>query len=95
MDEQILHEIEQIIGYTFTDREILIKSLCHSSSVDHRLLSNERLEFIGDSILALIICQHLFERFNSYLEGDLTKMKSMLVSRRICSKVAKNLGLMC
>jgi ribonuclease-3 len=93
MDEQILHEIEQIIGYTFTDRDILIKSFCHSSSVDHRLLSNERLEFIGDSILALIICQHLFERFTSYLEGDLTKMKSMLVSRKICSKVAKNLGL--
>ena len=93
MDEQVLQELEQIIGYTFTDREILMLSLCHSSSVDHRLLSNERLEFIGDSILALIICQHLFERFNSYLEGDLTKMKSMLVSRRTCAKVAKNLGL--
>jgi ribonuclease-3 len=93
MDEQVLQELEQIIGYTFTDREILMLSLCHSSSVDHRLLSNERLEFIGDSILALIICQRLFERFNSYLEGDLTKMKSMLVSRRTCAKVAKNLGL--
>jgi ribonuclease-3 len=67
--------------------------LTHSSSVDNRLLSNERLEFLGDSVLAVVICQTLFERFPAYLEGDLTKIKSMLVSRRSCARVAKQLGL--
>ena len=93
MDEQFLAEIEGTIGYSFSDRSILMLSLCHSSGVDNRLQSNERLEFLGDSILALVICQHLFERHPGYLEGDLTKMKSMLVSRRICARVAKKIGL--
>jgi len=56
-------------------------------------LSNERLEFLGDSILAVVICQILFERFPGYLEGDLTKIKSMLVSRSTCAQVAGQLGL--
>ncbi|MHC4122193.1 MAG: ribonuclease III, partial [Planctomycetota bacterium] len=50
-------------------------------------------EFLGDSILALVICHALFEKFESYLEGDLTKIKSTLVSRRTCAKVAKQLNL--
>ena len=46
-----------------------------------------------DSVLAIVVCQTLFERFPSYLEGDLTKVKSMLVSRRTCARIAKELGL--
>jgi len=93
MDEEALQQIEQIIGYTFSNRNFLAKAFAHSSSVDNRLLSNERLEFLGDSVLAAIICQVLFERFPAYLEGDLTKIKSMLVSRRNCARVSKELGL--
>jgi ribonuclease-3 len=93
MDEEVLQQIEQIIGYKFHDRGLLPKAFCHSSGVDNRLLSNERLEFLGDSILAVVICQTIFERFPSYLEGDLTKLKSMLVSRRTCARVVKQLGL--
>jgi len=93
MDEEALQQIEQIIGYKFKNRDLLANALTHSSGVDNRLLSNERLEFLGDSVLAIVICQALFERFPSYLEGDLTKMKSMLVARRTCAKVAKQLGL--
>lgn len=93
MDEEALQQIEQIIGYTFSNRNFLSKAFAHSSSVDNRLLSNERLEFLGDSVLAAIICQVLFERFPAYLEGDLTKIKSMLVSRRNCARVTKELGL--
>ena len=93
MDEEVLQQIEQIIGYRFSDRKLLGRAFTHSSAVDNRLSSNERLEFIGDSILALVICQAIFDRFPSYLEGDLTKMKSMLVSRRSGAMVAKQLGL--
>jgi len=93
MDEEVLQQIEQIAGYEFSNRNLLTKALTHSSSVESRLLSNERLEFLGDSVLAAIICQSLFERFPAYLEGDLTKVKSMLVSRRSCARVAKQLGL--
>lgn len=93
MDEEILRQIEQIIDYKFSDKNLLVKAFTHSSAVDDRLLSNERLEFLGDAVLALVICQALFERFTSYLEGDLTKVKSMLVSRGTCARIAKQLGL--
>ena len=93
MDKEKLQQIEQMIGYEFSDRTLLAKAFTHSSTVENRFLSNERLEFFGDSILALVICQTIFERFPDHLEGDLTKLKSMLVSRKTCSKIAKQLGL--
>ncbi len=93
MDEATERQIERIIDYKFTDKSLLARAFTHSSAVDNRLLSNERLEFLGDAVLALVICQALFERFTSYLEGDLTKVKSMLVSRGTCARIAKQLGL--
>ncbi len=93
MEQEGLQQIEQIIGYTFSDRELLAKAFTHSSAVDNRSSSNERLEFLGDSVLALVICRALFDRSPGYLEGELTKMKSMLVSRRTCARVARHLGL--
>jgi ribonuclease-3 len=93
MDKETLQKIEQTIGYEFSDKKLLAKAFTHSSAVDNRVLSNERLEFLGDSILAVVICQTLFERFPNYLEGDLTKIKSMIVSRGTCSKVSRKLGL--
>jgi len=93
MDEDILQEIEQIIGYEFSDKNLIIKALTHSSAVDNRLLSNERLEFLGDSVLAVAICQALFDNFTHYLEGDLTKIKSKLVSRETCARICRQLGL--
>ena len=93
MDEEILRQIEQIIGYEFSDKNLLVKAFTHSSAVDGRLLSNERLEFLGDSILAVVICQALFENFTDYLEGDLTKIKSRLVSRETCAQISGQLGL--
>ena len=93
MDEEALQQIEQITGYKFSNRELLSKAFTHSSAVDNRLFSNERLEFLGDAVLAVVICQILFERFPGYLEGDLTNIKSMLVSRRSCAQVARGLNL--
>ena len=93
MDEETQQQIEQITGYKFSNRNLLTRAFTHSSAADDRFLSNERLEFFGDSILAVVICQILFERFPGYLEGDLTKIKSMLVSRDTCAEVAGQLGL--
>ena len=93
MNEETLRQIEQIIGYEFSNRDLLHKAFTHSSAVDNRLFSNERQEFLGDSILGMVICQNLFEQFPDYLEGDLTQIKSMLVSRRACAKIIKQLGL--
>ena len=93
MGEKTLQQIEQVIGYKFSNRRLLQKAILHSSATENRLLSNERLEFLGDSVLAVVICRILFERFPSYLEGELTKIKSMLVSRRTCARVCKELAL--
>jgi len=93
MDEDILRQIEQIIGYEFSDKNLLVKAFTHSSAVDNRLLSNERLEFLGDSVLAVVICRALFDNFTNYLEGDLTKIKSKLVSRETCAQISGQLGL--
>jgi ribonuclease-3 len=93
MDEEILQKIEQITGYQFSDKSIVVQAFTHSSAVDDRLQSNERLEFLGDAVLALVICQALFERFPEYLEGDLTKIKSKLVSRETCAQISGQLGL--
>ena len=93
MQNEILQQIEQIINYNFSDKKLLSEALTHSSAVDHRAFSNERMEFLGDSVLSLVICQILYERFPDYLEGDLTKIKSMLVSRRTCAKIVKDLKL--
>ena len=93
MEEEARLRIEQILGYKFHDEELLDQSLTHASAVDNRLLSNERLEFLGDSVLAIVVCQALFEAFPDYLEGDLTKIKSMLVSRGTCARVSRKLGL--
>jgi len=93
MDKELLIQFEQVLGYKVTDTRLLSQALTHSSGVDNRLESNERLEFLGDAVLSIIICQTLYQRFPEYLEGELTKIKSLLVSRRSCAKIAKRLTL--
>jgi ribonuclease-3 len=93
MNQDVLQQIEQILEYKFSDKNRLIEALSHSSAVDNRLLSNERLEFLGDAVLAVVICQALFDNFKDYLEGDLTKIKSKLVSRETCAAISGQLGL--
>ena len=93
MNEDTLHQIEQILEHQFANGALLKRAFTHSSAVDNRLDSNERLEFLGDAILSTVICETLFDMFRDYAEGELTKMKSMLVSRMTCARVARRLGL--
>lgn len=92
-DPDILESCENRIGYRFRDRALLRRCLTHSSSAETRLDSNERLEFLGDAVLGLIICEHLFQLFPDQREGQLTQMKSWLVSRQTCARVARALNL--
>lgn len=84
---------ESRIGYRFTNRKLLLSALTHASGAQHRLASNERLEFLGDAILGSIVCEMLFRQFPKLLEGSLTKIKSVVVSRQTCAKVTERLGL--
>jgi ribonuclease-3 len=81
------------IGYTFNDPSILRTALTHSSGADVPELSNERMEFLGDSVLGHVICEYLFRSFSKMLEGEMTKIKSAVVSRSTCHKVALEIGL--
>lgn len=89
----ILAKAEQILGYKFTNPSMLRTALTHSSVANSRVESNERLEFLGDSVLGLVVCTELYHRFCTWLEGDLTKVKSVVVSRRVCAEIADTVGL--
>jgi ribonuclease-3 len=88
-----LARCQEIIEYQFEDESLLLSALTHASGAAHRLASNERLEFLGDAVLGLTVCQWLYEDYPEYNEGDLTKIKSSVVSRRSCGRVACALGL--
>lgn len=84
---------EQILQYTFKNPDLLAESLTHASIANTRLVSNERMEFLGDSVLDLVVCEALYLRFPEYLEGDLTKIKSAVVSRKTCAEISNETGL--
>jgi len=84
---------EKLLGHEFVNPQLLKEALTHASIADNRLQSNERMEFLGDAVLDLIICEALYQRFPEYQEGDLTKVKSAVVSRRTCAEVANETGL--
>jgi ribonuclease-3 len=82
--------LEAKLGYTFRDRTLLANALRHRS---HREQSNERLEFLGDAVLGLVANEELYHRFPDRSEGDLTKMKSLLVCGARLSEVATEVDL--
>ncbi len=91
--DAVLDACQQRMGYRFRDVGLLKSALRHASSADHRRDSNERMEFLGDAVLGLVICEALYERLPQALEGELTKIKSAVVSRRTCARVAAALRL--
>jgi ribonuclease-3 len=91
MDNDWTDAAESITGYKFTDPALLEQALSHSSAVDDRSESNERLEFLGDSVLGFVVCCVTYERFPDFEEGDMTKVKSLVVSRKTCSEIADSL----
>src|SRR5215475_7502505 len=91
--QALLQGCEERIGYTFQDKRLLQAALTHASGAEHRLASNERLEFLGDAILGAVVCELLYRQYPQYLEGDLTRIKSIVVSRQTCAKISEGLGM--
>ena len=92
-----MEELEQKLGYQFRDRALLSEALNHSSYAnEHRALgeqSNERLEFLGDSVLGFVTAEFLFELHRDLPEGDLTRQRAALVCEQSLYEVAKMLDL--
>ena len=92
-----LKALEKRIGYEFRDPKLLIKALKHRSYVyanqEHGIDSNERLEYLGDAVLDILVAEHLFKKFRDKREGDLTQMKSLVVSRTVLSRKARSIDL--
>jgi ribonuclease III len=93
LQQLLLKQCEFCLGYVFRDKSALLSALTHASSAEHRLASNERLEFLGDAILGMVVCELLYQTFPDYSEGDLTRVKSSVVSRQTCARISTRLGL--
>src|ERR1700704_7090361 len=92
-ETEILEECQNAIGYRFQRVELLRAALTHTSGANTRAASNERMEFLGDSILGMVCCEQLYTRYPDYQEGDMTKVKSVVVSRRTCALISRQLRL--
>ncbi|MEM6562330.1 MAG: ribonuclease III, partial [Planctomycetota bacterium] len=93
MDEALRRKAEETLGYVFSNPDLLEESLTHASIADDRLDSNERMEFLGDSVLDLVVCEDLFRQYPNYFEGEMTRIKSVIVSRKTCAEIARELKL--
>ncbi len=90
--------LEKRIGHVFRDRELLAEALTHTSYANEHggrksVRCNERLEFLGDSVLSLVVSDFLFRRFPDSPEGELTRMRSELVNEKACAEYAAALEL--
>ena len=93
MEHITLEKCQDLIEYRFKDLDLLSLALTHASTSPTRLESNERMEFLGDAVLGLVVCHWLYENHPDLLEGEMTKIKSLVVSRHICAIVADELGI--
>jgi len=93
VDQDTLENCQKIIGYKFADPALLAQALTHASVAPTRTASNKRLEFLGDAVLGLVVCHELYETHRDMLEGDMTKIKSAVVSGQTCARIAEKLGI--
>lgn len=92
-------ELENNISYKFSDTSILENALTHASySNEYKtkglsISSNERLEFLGDAVLEIVISEYLYDNFKSFGEGKLTRMRQQLVCEKTLARIASSIGL--
>ena len=93
----MIKDLETAIGYRFHNISLLQNALTHSSYANERwhnsLLSNERLEFLGDSVLGMLVAEYLFRSFPDRPEGELTRMRADMVCEKTLAAVANRIGL--
>ena len=91
-----IEELEERIGYDFKDPNLLLTALTHSSYANesrNTISDNERLEFLGDAVLGMVIADYLYEMFGKYKEGDLTKIRASIVSEGSLAEIARSIEL--
>jgi len=91
-----MDELQKKLNYRFKNRDLLVSALTHKSYNEggkNRGADNERLEFLGDSVIGMVITDHIYRRCRDNNEGDLAKMRAHLVSSNLLFKVAKTIGL--
>ncbi len=89
----MIEQAQAVLDYQFHNQALLSEALTHASSAGDRRESNERMEFLGDAILGFVVCEYLCSQFPELLEGDLTKIKSAVVSRNVCARVSRSMNL--
>ncbi len=93
----MIKDLEEAIGYRFKNIQLLQKALAHSSYANERwhnsLLSNERLEFLGDSVLGMLVADYLYRSFPDRPEGELTRMRADMVCEHTLASAANRIGL--
>ena len=93
MDPAALDHCQQILDYRFSDLGLLELALTHASVAPTRMSSNERLEFLGDAVLGMVVCDELFRHSHQMLEGEMTKIKSSVVSRTTCASMIEQMNI--
>lgn len=92
-DEKQLDALEITLGHRFERRDLLVEALTHASAAGRFEADNQRLEFLGDRVLGLVVAEALIERFPAETEGRLAPRLNALVRRETCAEVAAALGL--
>ncbi|MBN1281294.1 MAG: hypothetical protein JXA00_06560 [Candidatus Thermoplasmatota archaeon] len=91
-----LHQLEEHLGYTFNNKHLLTTALTHKTYAFEAatpLEYNERLEFLGDSILSFVIAEHLYQSNQFFSEGELTRRRAQIVNNNLLADVAQRLDL--
>ena len=91
-----VNQFEKVLGYKFVNKNLLKEALTHSSFSNENgqdLLNNERMEFLGDAVLEIMISHYLFKRFNTYPEGKLTRLRSKVVCEDVLYEISTQLKL--
>ncbi|MBO8140151.1 MAG: ribonuclease III [Thermosipho sp. (in: Bacteria)] len=94
-----IKNLEKIIGYEFNSKKLLLTALSHTSYVNeqkrknNKVQSYERLEFLGDAVVELLVCTRLYENYNNLSEGTMAQIKAAVASEDILSEIAKKLDL--
>lgn len=92
--KQAIRELTEQLGFDPVNYELFIEAITHSSFAnENNLPSNERLEFLGDSVLSLIVCRFLYCQYPFSQEGELAKLKSVIVSAPVLASLAKKINL--
>lgn len=92
----MIEELESKLSYHFRDKELLVNALTHKSyneGIKKDLVNNEKLEFLGDSVINLVVTDLLFKRLKKSNEGDLSKLKAHLVSTNFLFEIARSIDL--